>query len=118
MQQRSERTRCSEKSGGECRHLEEFLFVPPVSCHCVTAKTRPACVCVVASMVLCAHRQSCEQYQVTGPKPPGDFHILTFEQIFGGDQEREEGRITEREKEEEGLEPRALLLLASSQRLF
>ena len=56
------------------------------------------------------------------------FHILTFKQIFGGDQKKkkEEGRITwgekegkkERERDREGLEPRAVLLLASSQRFF
>lgn len=66
-------------------------------CQCVTAKTKPACVCACGCIYarfcesgVCMHvcTQTCE-YIVSGHQPRSfrGFHILTFKQIFVGDQE-------------------------------
>ena len=66
-------------------------------CHCQDEACMRVCGCIYAWFRVHGH-VSGAQYQVISPspEPSGDFHILTFKQIFGGDQEK---RITGREKE-------------------
>lgn len=93
--------------GGECRHLES-MSVPPSSCHCAIMKA--AHVCVVAFILRI--KSSVLVWN----------SFFTFEQIFKKEGEREsQGEKMEQRKhkrDREGLEPQALLLLASSQRFF
>lgn len=102
MEQRLERARLKEGRGGKCRHLEEFLFVPPSSCHRATAKAKPACVCA-AVWSFCVCTQTCEwciRSSQSHSQTFRGFHISAFKQIFKRDQEKRK-RASQGEKQKE-----------------